>query len=124
MAGRCRTHGIHTHCRPPKGGGPYQSWLQGCRRPWPESPWSRAGRLGTDFGALRHPACANESWRRFDTFQMGVTTDVLNRLSLNDIGPIRAVRDIGLGLVDRMPGLKNFFIRQASGLAEHGGSCT
>jgi len=27
------------------------------------------------------------------------------------------VRDIGLGLVERMPRLKEFFIRQASGLS-------
>jgi len=79
-----------------------------------------ADRLGTDFGAL-DILQRYESWRRFDTFQMGVTTDVLNRLFSNDIGPIRAVRDIGLGLVDRMPGLKNFFIRQASGLADMAG---
>ena len=55
-------------------------------------------------------------WRRFDTFQMGVTTDVLNRMFSNDFGPLRAVRDIGLGLVDRTPPLKNLFIRQAAGL--------
>ena len=48
---------------------------------------------------------------------MGVTTDVLNRLFSNDIAPVRALRDFGLGLVDRMPPLKSFFIRQASGLA-------
>ena len=58
-----------------------------------------------------------ERWRRFDTVQMGVTTDVLNRLFSNDLAPLRAIRDIGLGLVDRMPRLKEFFIRQASGLA-------
>ena len=56
-------------------------------------------------------------WRRFDTVQMGVTTDVLNRMFSNDFGPLRALRDIGLGLVDRMPPLKDFFIRQASGLS-------
>ncbi|MBL8581776.1 MAG: 2-octaprenyl-6-methoxyphenyl hydroxylase, partial [Rhizobiaceae bacterium] len=56
-------------------------------------------------------------WRRFDTLQMGVTTDVLNRLFSNDIGPLRAVRDLGLGMVDRMPRLKDFFIRQAAGLS-------
>jgi 2-octaprenyl-6-methoxyphenol hydroxylase len=48
---------------------------------------------------------------------MGIMTDVLNRLFSNDIAPVRAVRDFGLGLVERMPRLKNFFIRQASGLA-------
>jgi 2-octaprenyl-6-methoxyphenol hydroxylase len=49
---------------------------------------------------------------------MGITTDVLNRMFSNDFGPLRAVRDIGLGLVERMPRLKEFFIRQASGLGE------
>jgi 2-octaprenyl-6-methoxyphenol hydroxylase len=58
-----------------------------------------------------------QQWRRFDTFSMGVTTDVLNRMFSNDIGPLRAARDLGLGLVERMPRLKGFFIRQASGLS-------
>jgi 2-octaprenyl-6-methoxyphenol hydroxylase len=75
-----------------------------------------ADRLGQDIGALdileRY-----QQWRRFDTVQMGVTTDVLNRLFSNDIAPIRAARDIGLGIVERLPRLKEFFIRQASGLA-------
>ena len=75
-----------------------------------------ADRLGQDFGAL-DVLEQYERWRRFDTVQMGVTTDILNRLFSNDFGPLRMVRDVGLGLVDRMPGLKNFFIRQASGLA-------
>jgi 2-octaprenyl-6-methoxyphenol hydroxylase len=75
-----------------------------------------ADRLGQDFGAL-DVLERYQQWRRFDTVQMGVTTDVLNRLFSNDIGPLRAVRDIGLGLVERMPRLKDFFIRQASGLS-------
>lgn len=74
-----------------------------------------ADRLGEDIGAL-DVLQRYERWRRFDTVQMGVTTDVLNRLFSNDFAPLRAVRDIGLGLVDRMPGMKNFFVRQASGL--------
>ena len=61
-----------------------------------------ADRLGLDIGAL-DVLERYQRWRRFDTVQMGVTTDVLNRLFSNDIGPLRAVRDIGLGLVDRMP---------------------
>lgn len=72
-----------------------------------------ADRLGLDIGAL-NVLERYESWRRFDTFRMGVTTDVLNRLFSNDVTPIRVIRDFGLGLVDRMPGLKSFFIRQAS----------
>ncbi|MCV3208216.1 ubiquinone biosynthesis hydroxylase [Mesorhizobium sp. YC-39] len=75
-----------------------------------------ADRLGQDIGAL-DVLERYQQWRRFDTVQMGVTTDVLNRLFSNDIGPLRAVRDIGLGLVERMPRLKDFFIRQASGLS-------
>lgn len=75
-----------------------------------------ADRLGQDIGAL-DVLERYQRWRRFDTVQMGVTTDVLNRLFSNDLGPIRALRDIGLGLVDRMPRLKDFFIRQASGLS-------
>ncbi|MET2832431.1 ubiquinone biosynthesis hydroxylase [Mesorhizobium shangrilense] len=75
-----------------------------------------ADRLGQDIGAL-DVLERYQQWRRFDTVQMGVTTDVLNRLFSNDIAPLRAVRDIGLGLVERMPKLKAFFIRQASGLS-------
>ena len=75
-----------------------------------------ADRIGQDIGAL-DVLQGYERWRRFDTLQMGVTTDVLNRLFSNDLAPVRTIRDIGLGLVDRMPRLKQFFIRQASGLA-------
>lgn len=75
-----------------------------------------ADRLGQDIGAM-DVLERYQLWRRFDTLQMGITTDVLNRLFSNDFGPIRQIRDIGLGLVDRMPRLKEYFIRQASGLA-------
>ena len=75
-----------------------------------------ADRLGLDIGAL-DVLQRYERWRRFDTWQMGVTTDVLNRMFSNDFTPLRAVRDIGLGLVDRMPGMKNFLITQAAGLS-------
>ncbi len=75
-----------------------------------------ADRLGQDIGAV-DVLERYQQWRRFDTVQMGVTTDVLNRLFSNDFGPLRAVRDIGLGVVQRMPRLKEFFIRQASGLS-------
>ncbi|MEO0543417.1 MAG: ubiquinone biosynthesis hydroxylase [Pseudomonadota bacterium] len=74
-----------------------------------------AHRNGQDIGTL-DVLQRYERWRRFDTVQMGITTDVLNRLFSNDIMPIRAVRNIGLGLVDRMPFAKDFFIKQAAGL--------
>jgi 2-octaprenyl-6-methoxyphenol hydroxylase len=75
-----------------------------------------AHRLGLDIGGL-DVLRRYERWRRYDTFQMGVTTDVLNRLFSNDMGPLRAVRDIGLGIVDRLPRLKRMFIGEAAGLA-------
>ncbi|EKF19120.1 ubiquinone biosynthesis hydroxylase [Nitratireductor pacificus] len=75
-----------------------------------------AERLGEDIGAL-NVLQRYERWRRFDTVQMGVTTDVLNRLFSNDLMPVRALRDFGLGLVERMPGMKRYFIQQASGLS-------
>lgn len=76
-----------------------------------------ADRLGQDIGAI-DVLERYQLWRRFDTFQMGVTTDVLNRLFSKDIAPLRGLRDFGLGLVERMPRLKGFFIRQASGLSD------
>ena len=74
-----------------------------------------AFRLGLDVGSLE-VLRRYEMWRRYDTWQMGMMTDVLNRLFSNDIGPLRAVRDIGLGLVDRLPRLKQMFIGEAAGL--------
>lgn len=78
-----------------------------------------ADRLGLDIGSL-NVLERYQSWRRFDTFRMGVTTDVLNRLFSNDITPIRIARDFGLGLVERMPKLKDFFITQAAGTGAEG----
>lgn len=75
-----------------------------------------ARRLGQDIGGL-DVLERYQRWRRFDTFQMGVVTDVLNRLFSNDNDVLRAVRDFGLGLVDRMPGLKTQFIKEAAGFA-------
>jgi 2-octaprenyl-6-methoxyphenol hydroxylase len=71
-------------------------------------------RLGLDIGSLTSLERYQE-WRRFDTVQMGVTTDVLNRMFSNDFTPLRLVRDFGLGLVERMPPLKQAFISQAAG---------
>ncbi|MGO8506744.1 2-octaprenyl-6-methoxyphenyl hydroxylase, partial [Rhizobium leguminosarum] len=61
-----------------------------------------------------------QTWRRFDTFRMGVTTDVLNRLFSNDSTPIRIARDVGLGIVDRLPRLKSSFIADLSAENEEG----
>jgi 2-octaprenyl-6-methoxyphenol hydroxylase len=74
-------------------------------------------RLGMDPGAADVLA-QYERARRTDITAMGVVTDGLNRLFSNDMLPVRLVRDLGLGLVDRMPGLKRFFIREAAGLRQ------
>ena len=74
-----------------------------------------ASRLGQDVGAV-DVLERYQRWRRFDAFQMGVVTDVLNRLFSNDNDVLRAARDFGLGLVDRMPFLKSRFISEAAGI--------
>ena len=74
-----------------------------------------AARLGLDPGS---PVALDryQRWRRFDTMAMGVATDGLNRLFSNRSDVLRFARDVGLGLVDRLPGLKRLFIREAAGL--------
>ncbi|MBV6488826.1 MAG: ubiquinone biosynthesis hydroxylase [Pseudorhodoplanes sp.] len=57
-----------------------------------------------------------QRWRRFDTMAMGIATDGLNRLFSNRSDVLRLARDVGLGMVDRLPMLKRFFIREAAGL--------
>jgi 2-octaprenyl-6-methoxyphenol hydroxylase len=57
-----------------------------------------------------------QRWRRFDTMMMSVSTDGLNRLFSNRSDLLRLARDIGLGMVDRLPGLKRLFMREAAGL--------
>lgn len=76
-----------------------------------------AMRLGMDPGAA-DVLDGYERARRTDITTMGVVTDGLNRLFSNDVLPVRLIRDLGLGLVDRMPGLKRFFIREAAGLTQ------
>lgn len=71
-------------------------------------------RLGLDPGAPDVLA-AYQRARRFDTVAMAASTDALNRLFSNDRLPVRVLRDVGLGLVDRAPAGKRFFERQAAG---------
>jgi len=75
-----------------------------------------AARLGIDPGQA-DVLERYQRWRRFDTMAMGVATNSLNLLFSNRSTLLRAVRDVGLGLVDRLPPLKNAFIRQAAGLS-------
>ncbi len=75
-----------------------------------------AARLGIDPGQA-DVLERYQRWRRFDTVAMGVATNSLNMLFSNESTLLRTVRDIGLGLVDRIPPLKSAFIRQAAGLS-------
>jgi len=74
-----------------------------------------AARLGIDIGAVSVLE-RYQRWRRFDTMAMGVATDGLNRLFSNNSDVLRLARDVGLGVVDRLPNLKEFFIREAAGI--------
>ncbi|BAT58123.1 2-octaprenylphenol hydroxylase [Variibacter gotjawalensis] len=74
-----------------------------------------AARLGLDVGGATVLE-RYQRWRRFDSLAMGAATDSLNRLFSNNSDVLKAVRDFGLGVVDRLPALKTMFIREAAGL--------
>jgi 2-octaprenyl-6-methoxyphenol hydroxylase len=75
-----------------------------------------AARLGLDIGS---PAVLEryERWRRFDSTLSAAAFDGLNRLFSNDNALLRLARDLGLGLVEAMPGLKSRFVEEAAGLS-------
>ncbi|MDD9900849.1 MAG: UbiH/UbiF/VisC/COQ6 family ubiquinone biosynthesis hydroxylase [Alphaproteobacteria bacterium] len=79
-----------------------------------ESVVDRAG-LGLDIGAddmLSHYA----SIRRTDTRHMTLFTDILNALFSNELETAATLRRTGLGIVNQIPVLKDFFSRHAMGL--------
>ena len=57
-----------------------------------------------------------QQWRRFDTATLAIATDGFNRLFSNDNPGLRTLRNIGMGVVQSLPGLKRNFIREAAGL--------
>jgi 2-octaprenyl-6-methoxyphenol hydroxylase len=71
-------------------------------------------RLGQDPGS---PVVLTryEQWRRFDNVSLAAAMDGLNRLFSNDLKHLRALRTLGLGLVNEIGPLRRFFMRQASG---------
>lgn len=71
-------------------------------------------RLGLDIGSATALG-RYQRWRRFDSAFSGAVMDGMNRLFSNDSAPLRAIRDLGMGLVDRAPGLKRFLVREAAG---------
>ncbi|WP_108461855.1 FAD-dependent monooxygenase [Devosia naphthalenivorans] len=76
-------------------------------------------RLGLDHGA-DDVLERYQAWRRFDTASMAAMTDGLNSLFSNDVPPVRAIRDFGLGLVDRAGPVKSALIRTAAGVSSNG----
>lgn len=56
-----------------------------------------------------------QAYRRPPALAMAGLTEGLNRLFSNDIGPLRVLRDVGLGLVNRSKRLKSLFRHQAAG---------
>jgi 2-octaprenyl-6-methoxyphenol hydroxylase len=74
-----------------------------------------AVRLGFDPGDAQ-ALLRYERWRRFDSVISAATFDGLNRLFANDLTLLRSGRELGLGLVDRIPALKRFFVGEAAGL--------
>lgn len=79
------------------------------------SALSRPVRLGLDPGSTS----VLDDYQRarfFDTASMLAATDALHRLFSNDVGPLRLLRDLGLSVVNRLPGLKRTFIREAAGV--------
>jgi 2-octaprenyl-6-methoxyphenol hydroxylase len=75
-----------------------------------------AARLGLDIGSLATLE-RYERWRRLDSTVSAATFDALNRLFSNDWTLLRTARDFGLGLVERMPALKQLFVTEAAGLS-------
>lgn len=75
-----------------------------------------AHRAGEDVGGAALLARYERS-RRLDHVSMLLATDGLDRLFSTDNGLVRLARDLGLAGVQRLPGLKRFFMRQAMGVA-------
>ncbi|WP_336278588.1 ubiquinone biosynthesis hydroxylase [Bartonella sp. CB175] len=74
-----------------------------------------AVRLGLDIGSLTTLE-RYQRWRRFEIVRMALSNDWLNKLFSNDNTFLRMLRDAGLGIVNKMPKMKNYFIQEASGL--------
>ncbi len=74
-----------------------------------------AHRRGEDIGRV-DVLTRYQQWRRFDATTLALATDAFNRLFSNDNSLLRLGRDIGMGLVNAMPGVRRGLIREAAGL--------
>ena len=74
-----------------------------------------AARRGEDFARF-DVLERYQRWRRFDTTTLALGMDAMNRLFSNDNPALRLGRDLGMAVVQGMPGLRRRFIREAAGL--------
>lgn len=68
-------------------------------------------RLGLDIGSLTALE-RYQSWRRFEIVRMALSNDWLNKLFSNDNFLLRTLRDVGLGIVNQTPKVKNILFRK------------
>lgn len=73
-------------------------------------------KLGLDIGAAALLQ-KYETARRTDTSLMAGMTDILNRLFSNNMVSVGITRSVGLGIVEKIPFLKRYFVKQAMGLS-------
>ena len=76
---------------------------------------TEAQRRGEDIGS-EDVLGRYQRWRRFDIAALALATDGINRLFSNNNPLLRGLRDLGLGAVSHLPGLRRGFIREAAGL--------
>ncbi|NDR58587.1 UbiH/UbiF/VisC/COQ6 family ubiquinone biosynthesis hydroxylase [Aliiruegeria sabulilitoris] len=76
---------------------------------------AEAHRRGEDIGSIlvldRH-----RQWRSFDRATLAIGMDTVNRLFSNDNPLLRFGRSLGMAAIDRMPALRQRFIREAAGV--------
>jgi 2-octaprenyl-6-methoxyphenol hydroxylase len=72
--------------------------------------------LGQDIGNI-DVLKRYERWRRFDSVSFTTAMLMLNKLFSNSNPLARAMRDFGLGIVDKTPILKGLIVKEAAGLS-------
>jgi len=70
---------------------------------------------GEDFGSLG-VLKRYEEWRRFDSVQLAYSTDLFNKLFSNENEALRLARNVGMKILDSIPGVKQKIIKEATGL--------
>lgn len=75
-----------------------------------------ARRRGEDFGRI-DVLERYQRWRRFDVAMMVAATETANAVFSNDNAILRVGRGIGLGVINALPSLKRYFMREAAGLS-------